>query len=34
MTRTYFIRTRNRSRILETLVCQIIPGEKPQLAFG
>ena len=30
-TRTYFIRTRNRSRILETLICQIVDGK---LAFG
>jgi hypothetical protein len=30
-TRTYFLRTRNRSRILATLVCQIVDG---RLAFG
>lgn len=37
MTRTYFIRTRNRSRILETLVCQIVvdpANSLPRLAFG
>ena len=30
-TRTYFIRTRNRNRILATLVCRIVGGK---LAFG
>ena len=30
-TRTYFIRTRNRNRILATLVCRIVDGK---LAFG
>lgn len=30
-TRIYFVRTRNRSRILETLACRILDG---RLAFG